>query len=182
MGTRIKRNKEEQQITLYCDGLKLADILTQAGISSVSGDGRVNGKIPLIIANGRLSFENAFLYSTPGTGGSIHFKNSEILLAGIPQDTQQYSQLDFAGEALKNFNYRWVTLNLQSQGEDAVLAMKLNGKPATPLPFQYNVNSGLFVRLADGDKGIDYPIDLDVNFHLPLNKIVNYGKNLKDLF
>ena len=51
---------------LYCDRVQLAQALEQFGMTQVRGGGTANGRIPLHYAGGLLSFDDGFLYSTPG--------------------------------------------------------------------------------------------------------------------
>jgi hypothetical protein len=53
--------------------------------------------------------------------------------------------------------------------------MQLDGKPAQSLPFVYQKDIGGFARVEAGVQGsIFQGIRLDVNFRLPLNKIMQY--------
>jgi len=180
---RLLPGADEYDIVLYADDLELAEVFEQLGVGGISGQGAVNGRIPFNVKKGRLNFGSGFLYSTPGVGGKIRMAGVESLAAAVPRDAPQYSQLDFANEALKNFDYNWVKLLLSPDGENLVLKMALDGKPAGPLPFTYNRRLGVFTRIAGGGKkGIDYPLRLDVNFRLPLNEVLHYGGSIKDVF
>ena len=53
--------------------------------------------------------------------------------------------------------------------------MELDGKPAAPLPFVYKKEIGGFARVDAGSPGSHFQgIHLNVNFRLPLNKIMQY--------
>jgi len=56
--------------------------------------------------------------------------------------------------------------------------MQIDGKPTTPLPFGYR--SGQLVRTSDGT-GIQHPIRLDVNFHLPFAQMFKYGQSFQKM-
>ena len=72
-------------------------------------------------------------------------------------------------------------LRLSTEAENLLLRLELDGKPAQPLPFTYNRQLGTFTRIeAKSKQGIDYPIRLDVNFRLPLNRVLHYGGFIKD--
>ena len=181
--TRFSTDRSDYNIVLFCDRLNLAEILEQFGIENAEGDGTVNGRIPVFYENGQIRFEDAFLYSTPGVEGTIRIPGTDYLKAGLPPGSPQYSQLDFAGEALKDFKYSWVKLALLTEGENAVLKMRLNGKSTEPIPFRYERSLGYFKRLEAGSKGgIHQSILLDVNFRLPLNELLGYGKNIQTIF
>jgi prepilin-type processing-associated H-X9-DG protein len=172
---RLSPGIEDYRITFYCDRLDLAKVLEQFGAAAAEGRGTVNGRIPLRYANGKISFDDGFLFSTPGDGGKIRITGSESLTAGIPPDTPQYVQMELASEALKDYDYSWAKLNITSQGEDLLLQMQMDGKPAKTLPFVYRKDIGGFAKVEADVAGSKFQgIRLDVNFRLPLNKLLQY--------
>ena len=176
---RLSRGTEDYGIVLYCDRLNMAKVLEQFGAAAAEGDGSVSGRIPIRYTKGKLSFNDGFLFSTPGAGGKIHLTGTEILTAGIPPDTPQFAQLELAREALKDYDYSWAKLHLTSEGENLLLQLQMDGKPAKTLPFVYKKEVGRFVRVEAEAEGSNFQgIRLDVNFRLPLNKLLKY----KDLF
>ncbi|NLA75853.1 MAG: hypothetical protein GX846_10360, partial [Deltaproteobacteria bacterium] len=60
----LDTEKDKYIITLFCDRLRLSQILGQFGVKGVSGEGTVNGRIPVVISKGKIKFEEGFLYST----------------------------------------------------------------------------------------------------------------------
>ena len=172
---RLASGTADYNIILYCDRLDLAKVLQQFGIASVTAEGQLNGKIPLKYQNGQLSFTDGFLFTTPGESGKIRMTDTEILTAGIPPDTPQYVQMELARKALEDYDYKWAKLNLTTEGEDLLLKMQLDGKPAKSLPFVYKKDMGGFAKVEAGVQGSTFQgIRLDVNFRLPLNKIMQY--------
>lgn len=179
---RIALDKTDYNIILLCDRLNLGEILDQFGIAKAEGSGTVNGRLPIRYENGNLTFDNGFLYSAPGEGGVIHVFGLDVLDIGIPQNTPQYSQIGFINAVLKDFNYNWVKISLVTKGEDLFLQMSFDGKPMNPLPFTYNKRFGSFSKVeATGKGGIYNPVHLDINFRLPINKIMYYGKSIGDI-
>jgi len=175
---RLSPGIEDYRIIFYCDRLNLAKVLQQFGAAAAEGGGTVNGRIPLQYANGKINFDDGFLFSSPGEGGKIRITGSDILTAGIPPDTPQYVQMELASEALKDYDYSWAKLNITSQGDELLLQMQMDGKPARTLPFVYRKDIGGFVKVEADAKGSMFQgIRLDVNFRLPLNKLLQY-KNL----
>ena len=172
---RLVPDNDEYHVTFYCDRLKLAQVLEQFGAASAEGSGSVNGRIPLQYAKGQIHFDDGFLYSTPGEGGKIHLTGTDILTAGIPPNTPQYIQMELAREALKDYDYEWAKLNINSKGEELLLQMKMDGKPAQALPFVYSKDIGGFMKVETNARGSKFQgIRLDVNFRLPLNKLLQY--------
>ena len=178
---RFAAGQLPSEFMFYCHQLKLTEILEQFGVENIKGDGTVNGAIPVKFKKGKLSsFGESFLYSTPGEGGVIQIGKGDFLTGAIPFGTPQFAQLDFTQEALRNFKYDWAKLHLISKDDILVLQLKLDGKPAKPLPFSYDVKTGRFHRLIDSSKqGIFQPIRLDVNFRLPLNELLDYNTKIK---
>ena len=61
-----------------------------------------------------------------------------------------------------------------------LLKMQLDGKPAKPLPFVYQKDIGGFAKVEAGIQGSTFQgIRLDVNFRLPLNKIMQYKELIR---
>ncbi|MBU4264032.1 MAG: YdbH domain-containing protein [Proteobacteria bacterium] len=179
---RFSENHLQPEMIFYCTQLKLARILEQVGIKNVEGDGTVNGRIPVSLTDGKITFAPSYLYSTPGEGGVIRIAGGDFLTQAIPLDSPQFGQLDFAQEALRNFSYNWAKVHLFSENDTLVMQLNLDGKPASPLPFAYDSATGGLQRThVQGAQGISQPILLDVNFRFPLNTFLDYDKNLKDL-
>ena len=132
-------------------------------------------------ANGKIKFDDGFLFSTPGEGGKIHLTGTDILTAGIPPDTPQFVQMELAREALKDYDYSWAKLNITSEGEELLLKMQMDGKPLQSLPFKYDSQTGLLQRIENNGQGIMQPIRLDVNFRLPVNRFFGYSGKIQDM-
>jgi len=172
---RLRPGVEDYILILYCDRLNLAKVLEQFGVASVEANGQLNGQIPLRYKNGQLSFQDGFLFTTPGESGKIRMTDTEILTAGIPPDTPQYVQMELARKALEDYDYSWAKLNLTTEGEDLLLKMQLDGKPGKLLPFVYSKDIGGFAKVEVDAEGSTFQgIRLDINFRLPLNKIMQY--------
>jgi len=183
MAVRFGLDDETISADLYCDRINLAQLLEKFGVNRASGEGRVSGRIPIFMEGKKIHFDDGFLYSTPGKGGHIALGDSKMLTAGVPVDSPHYLQLDFAGEALKDFRYDWVKVGMSSEGDDVLMSMNMYGRPAKPLPFRYDASKGIFKRLlVQSAGGIDQPIQLDVNFRIPFNELLGYGKSFKQVF
>ena len=179
---RFAEKQLQPEMIFYCTKLQLARILEQAGIRNVEGDGTVNGRIPVRFSAGKITFAPSFLYSTPGEGGMIRIAGGDFLTRAIPLDSPQFSQLDFAQEALRNFRYNWAKVHLFSENDTLVMQLNLDGKPASPLPFTHDAATGGLRRIETASgQGIFQPILLDVNFRFPLNTFLDYDKSFKNL-
>lgn len=166
---------QELDTTLYCDRLGFTELLAQFGINKAEGEGSLNGRLPMIINRQGVTFDDGFLFSTPGNGGIVRFNDTRQLRQGMP-DIGKSASLDYSMQALENFSYNWTKLSFNSQKNDLVIAMQLDGKPADPLPFGYK--SGQIVPSNQGP-GLQHPIRLDVNFRFPMQDLFHYGKNIQ---
>jgi hypothetical protein len=177
---RVNPGVEDYTVELYCDRVELTQALEQFGMTQAQGDGTANGRIPVRYKDGALTFDNGFLYSTPGEKGVLRVQGTEILTAGIPPGTPQYGQLDLATEALKDFAYEWAKINLHTQGRELVVSLQLDGKPSKPLPFTFDRDIGGFARVSASSPGSVFQgIRLDVNFRLPLDQLLQYRQLLE---
>ncbi|MCA1794421.1 MAG: YdbH domain-containing protein [Desulfobacteraceae bacterium] len=140
------------------------------------------GRIPVRFKEGDISFENGFLFSTPGQGGRITINNTQKLVAGIPMDSPQFVQLDLAREALKDFEYSWAKLTFNTQKDTLSVNMEMDGKPGRVLPFVYKKEVGSFVRVDAQSPGSHFQgITLDVNLTLPFNQVIKFGNKIQKL-
>ena len=172
---RIDREKDEYLLTLFCDRLRLADILEQFGVKEVSGGGTVNGKIPVTISKGKIRFEDGFFYSTPGGGGKISIKGTDIFKTGMTPGSPAYTQADIASEALKAYDYSWVKMAVNSEKDELTVKLQFDGKPENQLPFRYDKSLNQFKRVEKGVPGANFQgISIDVNFRVPLDELLNY--------
>jgi hypothetical protein len=179
---RVPSPDRSVALTLYCDRIQLNRLLAQVGGFDAQGKGSLNGRIPVVIKNGEISFDNAFLFSTPGQGGRIVIRNPEKLKAGIPVDASGFSQLDLASEALKDFEYAWAKLTFDTEGETLTAHMELDGKPGRILPFEYKREINSFVRVDAASPGSRFQgIKLDVNLTLPFNQVITFGNKIQKL-
>ena len=168
---------EKVETVLYCDRLNFSQLLGQLGINDSEGQGSLNGRLPLSISGTDIRFDDGFLFSTPGEHGRVRFSNTAALRQGMTAPDQAAS-LDYSLDALKNFSYNWARLLFNTTGNDLLITMQIDGKPAAPLPYAYR--DGQIARDAKG-AGLQHPIQLDVNFHLPSAEIFRFGKNIQTI-
>ena len=104
----------------------------------------------------------------------------ENLTAGLPGDNRYFGQLKLAEEALKDYEYKWARLVVNSEGDDLMVKVQMDGGPTRPLPFVYRKEFGGFVRAEADFPGTKFEgIRLDLNFRLPLNKMLEYKSLFK---
>ncbi len=174
---RLSRSNPEINTALYCSKINFSDLLNQFGLDQAAGEGSLNGKLPIAVSKEGLSFDDGFLFSTPGTGGIIRFSNTDMLRQGVgAADLGGY--LDYSMKAMEDFAYQWTKLSFNSSGDELQLTMELNGKPRSPLP--YGFKNGMIIETNKGE-GLQYPIRLDVNFRLPLAELFQIGQDIQSI-
>ena len=179
-GMRVSPDRAVYDLTLYSDRLNLAEVLNQIGSIHAGGDGTVSGRIPIRYADGTIRINNGFLFSAPGEGGIIYLSKTDILTAGLPKNSPQYGQIDLAREALKNYQYDWAKVLLNSEGKDLHVKLSFDGRPTRSLPFVYDKKKGGFVRDKESRQFSEFTgLSLDVNFRIPLNQLIGYKKLLE---
>ncbi len=172
---RIVPGHEEYDVTLFCSRLRLSSLLKQLGLAEAEGEAALSGELPVSWKRGKISFNNGFLHSTPGQGGTIQVEAMQDLVSAIPKGTPERGQLELAQEAIKDFEYKWVRIKADTVGEDLLVRLSLDGKPASTLPFVYTKEFGGFARVTGDMKGSNFQgLRLDVNFSLPLDRILLY--------
>ena len=174
---KLYKGMERVETRLYCDRLSYTELLDQFGVGDAEGGGSLNGRLPIVISREGVEFDDGFLFSTPGDSGIVRFSNTQKLRQGMAAMAKT-TYLDYSLDALENFAYNWTKLTFNTEGEELLLTLQLDGKPAQPLPYGYQ--QGQIVKAADG-QGIQHPLRLDVNFRLPMRDLFRYGKSIQSL-
>lgn len=179
---RFPQENNAYFLTLYCDRLEMTQLLKQMGLFNAQGNGTLNGRIPVLYSDGNISFDNGFLFSTPGSGGKVVIENTDKITAGIPMDNPQFGQLDLAREALKDFDYQWAKLIFNTFENTLDVKLEIDGKPSNTLPFEYRKEFGGFGRVDASSPGSVFEgIKLDVNLKLPFNEVMKFGNKIKSI-
>ena len=158
--------------------INLGQLLEQFGFKISEGEGSLNGKLPVRINRETIEFDGGFLFSTPGTGGIVRFTDTDLLRQGIG-GVSEAGSINYALQALEDFSYNWTKLSFNTSGDELLLALELDGKPRTALPFKLNKN-GMIVQSTKG-AGLQYPIRLDVNVRLPLGELFKVGQSVNSI-
>lgn len=179
---RLRTNQQVWNTTFYCENINLATMLLELGIAPAGtvGDGTVFGKLPVRFDRKRgFFFDRSYLYSRPGTESHIAVSEPDKLLAGGGAVLKQ-TQLEFASEALRDFNYNWVKFHLQTEADQLVISLQFDGQPVAPLPFGYDEESGE-LRRDPTVKAHFQGIQLNINTRVPLNLLLNLNKRLQSI-
>ncbi|MBI9077319.1 MAG: YdbH domain-containing protein [Desulfatibacillum sp.] len=179
----LQAGVSDYEFLLFCDRLDFVDLLRQLGAPSAKGSGSLNGIVPIRITNGQFRFDQGHLYSSPGEGGAIRIKGGDDFMGGLAAGTPQQSQLTLAKLALEDYQYEWAKLEINSEGENLLLKLQLDGKPTGPLPLVPDPKTGNFIKVDSPEKGAVFQgIKLNLNIKLPLDLLLKYGIKLKDYF
>lgn len=172
---------EDLDFIFFCDRLNFAAILKQIQAAEASGDGTVNGRIPVKIRKKRLRIMDGFLYSSPGQGGNIKLGHSQVL-DSTSEIQRQAIDMAIAVAALKDFNYDWTKLSLNSENRKLLVKLDINGRPAKALNFGFDTELGLYKT----EEGSGYTANFQailftINFSLPINRMLYYGKGINEM-
>ncbi len=172
---------EDLDFTLFCDRLNFAAILKQIQAAEASGDGTVNGRIPVKIRKKRIRIMDGFLYSSPGQGGNIKLGHSQIL-DNTSEIQKKAIDMAIAVSALKDFDYDWVKLSLNSENRKLNVVLDINGKPAKALDFGFDTEVGLYkAEEGSGCTAVFKGILFTINFSLPINRMLYYSKGINNM-
>jgi hypothetical protein len=172
---------EDLEFILFCDRLNFAAILKQLQAAEASGEGTVNGRIPVRIKNKRLKITDGFLYSSPGQGGNIKLGHSQIL-DSTSELQKQAIDMAIAVMALKDFDYDWAKLSFNSENRKLLVVLDINGRPAKALDFGFDTDVGLYkAEEGSGATAVFKAILFTINFSLPINRMLYYGKGINEM-
>lgn len=123
------------ELVLLVDNIDLAVLLEQIEVTGLTGDGRLEGSIPITLENNQITIRNSRLVAElPGT---LHFQSEKAsqLLAG------RAKEMDLLLQALQDFHYTELSLKLdKSAAHDLVATLSLLGNNP-------NVKHGQMFRL-----------------------------------
>ncbi len=169
---RLYSGQRSLRTTVYCDNINLAKALKEMGVADAEGEGVLSGQIPLRLNADGVTFEQGYLHTDPGHGGSIKIggEGGEMISAMA----QSVTEGRLFQEALKDFNYQWAKLHLSTDSENLKLQLLFDGKPAGALPFAQGADGRLTYH-AEG-KATFQGLQLNVNLRLPLNRLLKINQ------
>ncbi len=129
---------EQQTLTLAFDGVDLATLLRLVNLSGLSGEGSLDGELPLVRSGDRYEFRGGHLSGAPG--GTIRWQ-ADPDMAAIAASTPGLATVV---EALPNFHYEKLELRLDGDpAGDVVVKLHLAGSNPDYLegrPVELNLN------------------------------------------
>ena len=135
----LSRSKASLDLTLV--NIDLAEVMALEG-EEIKGEGRLYGTLPVRVNDGKVSMSNGQIRASEA-GGVIQISPEFNLGTGQPG-------IDFALQALANFNYQTLTAvaNYEENG-DLQLAVGLKGRnpdieKGRPIHYNLNINENIF--------------------------------------
>ncbi len=156
------------QVTLRCRDVDLAEMLNSlAGSKIVSSDARLSGVIPLKLVGGSPEFLDGYLDTAAGVGGRLQVSKPESISGGQV----------LVEEAIRDFNYNWIKVRLDSRNGRLNLVATIDGAPARKLPLRYDQKKKDFVRDPDGKPSVELKgLLLDIRFDdIDLKDLIDTG-------
>ena len=146
-------------VIVYADRIDLGEALMMVMPFKGAMEGVLYGRFPVGIDNGHVKLSAGFLYSLPGQGGKLRLEDNASMLtlleqAGITGDIQQP-----LSKALSDMDFSALKMDLEPHADgEAVLRMKVDGK--------------------SNFKDWPAPVDLSLNLHGPLERLLNMGLDM----
>lgn len=147
--------------TVFVDGVDAGAVLGHVSAFRGVASGRLHGKLPFFLEDGRrLSFKNAYLFSSPGETGKIRVTDTRPIVDSLLASGVQEDDCANLSMALANLDYRVLRIELVpgEGGGVSALTLKLNG---TGKVFGQSV-----------------PVNLDVTFRGDIETLVNTGLDI----
>ena len=172
---RLEPGKTDFLMTLYCDRVNFAQMLNALlGKTVVSGDAEMNGIIPVRMVNGSPLFLDGYLYSTPGSSGSLKVSQPELISGGQV----------LVEEAIRDFRYNWIKVKMSSRGDRLDMVVSIDGAPALKLPLRYDAKKKDFIKDPAGGRHVQLKgllldirfLDIDLKDLLKAGSQMNAGK------
>ena len=177
---QLRTDRQFWETSLYCEGLELAELVSQLNLASAAGTGALYGKIPLRLTRGGLQIGQSYLYTRPGVSNTIRLSDPEKMVNGMAGAVAQQSQFDFALEALKDITYSWAKIHLEMQKDALAVKLQFDGQPNQALPFAYDEESGQ-LRRDPAARARFQGIQLNINTTIPLNYLLKLNEKVKTL-
>jgi hypothetical protein len=144
-------------VALLLTGVELGEMLALAGVDGLTGEGRMSGRIPIVIADNDVIITNGELEAeAPG-------RLSYAPLAPPAALQGQGESVSLALSALTNFQYQALRLTVDRQaGGEMTVAMHVTGRnpdfyDGYPVEFNLNVSGALDQVLRQGLAGYRIP-------------------------
>jgi hypothetical protein len=146
-------------LIVYADRVDLGETLMMVTPLTGKIEGVLYGRFPIKIADKKIHLSPGFLYSLPGQGGTFRLDDVRQIEPWLAQAGIQSEVQKPLAKALGNMDFSTLRMELETPADkgEAVLRLKIAGK--------------------SNDKEWPAPVDLNLNLHGPLEKVLNMGIN-----
>ena len=171
-GVRIGSDGADIDTVLYCDRIDFDRLLNVlVGETIASGDAEINGVIPIKLSAEGPLFKEGFLFSSPGIQGALQIQDASLISGGMV----------LVEEAVRDFNYEWVRVKLNSKNNRLDMSVILKGVPAHKLPLEYDSKKKDFVRSKTGKRMVTLKgLTLELKFlDIDLERLLKEGGRVK---
>ncbi len=121
-------------LEVFFEDIDILKIVARVSEQKIDGSGLVYGRVPILYEQGKVTIGNGFLYSVPGTG-RLGIKDKawlETLLLYVRDAMKGHPYLSTVSErleqALQDFEYNYLTVNLKKGAEDTSARIELRGR------------------------------------------------------
>jgi len=146
-------------VDVYADRIDLGEALAMVVPFKGEMEGVLYGRFPVGVDNGHVRLSTGYLYSLPGQGGKLRLDGNAPMRALLERAGVTGEVQVPLSKALSDMDFDAIRLELSPKVDgDAVLRVKLDGK--------------------SNFKEWPAPVDLELNLHGPLEKLLNVGLDL----
>ncbi|HRR32541.1 MAG TPA: YdbH domain-containing protein [Kiritimatiellia bacterium] len=139
---------------VYADRIDLGEALMMVMPFKGRMEGVLYGRFPVGIDKGHVRLAPGFLYSLPGQGGVLRLEDSEQMRSLLDRSGIKGDVQGPLAKALSDLDFNTLKLDLEPREDgEGTLRIKLVGK--------------------SNDRAWPAPVDLNLNLHGPLEKLVN---------
>lgn len=131
---RLDLESRRANLEVLLENIDIVALLSRLTEEKVVGSGLVYGRIPLVYEKGRLTLERGYVYSVPGKG-RVGIRDEQWLrtlmlyvneaMAGHPH---LYLVAQRMEEALRDFEYTYLTVDLKRAGQETAARIEVRGK------------------------------------------------------
>lgn len=115
-------------LDIVADNLDLDLLLRRQDFVVGSGQGRLSGRLPFTIQDGRLAFGDCFLYAAPGSTGALRLSDATGLANLVPDRNDSKQTLQ---KIVADMEYSLLKIDLQGSGQPPELRISLEGASQT---------------------------------------------------
>lgn len=142
---RFRPSMPNLSLTLFADGVELAQLFELQDLMPGSATGRLYGKIPIEVREGNVSLGQGYLYSPPGQTGQLALEDTEVLFGQLPDTDPRIGQ---AKKALSDMEYTYLRFDLNGEDMTAPLSIRVFGNSRTnpnlpPVKLNTNIEANI---------------------------------------